>query len=169
MSENFSYYDCKAVDCRCTTEDKCRFYQGYAEGSHYEGYIAKDVLYFGENFHFGVDMFEYTFGCVKTETKYFYSQEADGILGLSADRASQNLNRFEPIYDVMFEQKIIEKREFSMCLGKNGGYIQIGGYDGTAHLEDVQWIKILNKNSDYKVPLRGIMMNNHVMKGSSSQ
>lgn len=169
MSENFSYYNCDAVDCRCTVEKKCRFYQGYAEGSHYEGFIAKDVLYFGENFHFGVDMFEYTFGCVKTETKYFYSQEADGILGLSADKASQNLNKFEPIYDVMYEQKIIEKRMFSMCLGKDGGYIQIGGYDGTAHLEDVKWMKTLYKNNDYKVPLRGITMNNHVMKGTDSQ
>ena len=35
----------------------------------------------------------------------------------------------------MFEQKIIEKRIFSMCLGKNGGYIQMGGYDGTGHFE----------------------------------
>ena len=67
-------------------------------------------------------MFEYTFGCVHTETKYFYSQEADGILGLSSEKPSQNLNRFEPIYDVMQEQGIIDKRQFSMCLGKNGGY-----------------------------------------------
>jgi len=67
-------------------------------------------------------MFNYTFGCIHTETKYFYSQEADGILGLSAQRPRMNLNRFEPIYDVMKEQGIIEKRQFAMCLGKNGGY-----------------------------------------------
>lgn len=79
-------------------------------------------------------MFTYTFGCVHTETKYFYSQEADGILGLSSQRPEMNLNRFEPIYDVMHEQGIIEKRQFSMCLGKNGGYFQIGGYDKTGHI-----------------------------------
>lgn len=56
-SETFKYYDCTQVECRCTSENKCRFYQGYAEGSHYEGYIARDSLYFGENFHFGADMF----------------------------------------------------------------------------------------------------------------
>ena len=74
------------------------------------GYVSKDTLYFGENYNYGVDEFEYTFGCVHEETKYFYSQEADGILGLSSERPSQNLNRFEPIYDVMHEQGIIDKR-----------------------------------------------------------
>ena len=122
MSENFSLFDCNKVDCKCADKNRCRFYQGYAEGSRYEGFVAKDSLYFGENFHYGVDMFNYTFGCIHTETKYFYSQEADGILGLSAQKPRMNLNRFEPIYDVMKEQGIIEKRQFAMCLGKNGGY-----------------------------------------------
>ena len=52
LSDTFTYYDCQKVDCRCTTGNKCRFYQGYAEGSRYEGFIAKDTLYFGENFHY---------------------------------------------------------------------------------------------------------------------
>ena len=30
----------------------------------------------------------------------------------------------------MQEAGIIEKRQFALCLGKNGGYMQIGGYDG---------------------------------------
>jgi len=55
------------------TENRCRFFQGYAEGSRYEGYVASDTLYFGENFHYGVDMIKYTFGCVQTETNYFYT------------------------------------------------------------------------------------------------
>ena len=174
-SESFQLYDCTKVDCKCATSNRCRFYQGYAEGSKYEGYVAKDALYFGESFHYGVDMFEYTFGCVHTETKYFYSQEADGILGLSSERPSQNLNRFEPIYDVMHAQGIIEKRQFSMCLGKNGGYFQIGGYDKTGHIprpadgaDDVQWVKLLHKNDDFKVGFRGMLINNHPMNGSSS-
>jgi len=62
-----------------------------------------------------------------------------------------NINKFEPVYDVMKEQGIIEDRIFSMCLGKNGGYFQIGGYDKTGHLvdptrensRDVTWIPLL--------------------------
>ena len=62
-----------------------------------------------------------------------------------------NVNRFEPLYDVMKQQGIIETRTFAMCLGKNGGYFQMGGYDKTGHLMDlkrdntldVQWMKLL--------------------------
>ena len=82
-STSFTLYDCRHTDCTCSDYNRCRFYQGYAEGSKYEGYLVSDQFYFGENYHFGQDAFTYTFGCVKLETKYFYSQDADGILGLS--------------------------------------------------------------------------------------
>lgn len=42
----------------------CQFYQGYAEGSHYDGYVVRDDFYFGENAH-EEDKVSYTFGCVK--------------------------------------------------------------------------------------------------------
>ena len=60
---------------------------------------------------------------------------------------------------------------FSMCLGKNGGYFQIGGYDKTGHIDnqDVTWLKMTQKNADYKVPFHGIKMNNHLMSETSSQ
>lgn len=48
-----------------------------------------------------------------------------------------NSNLYEPIYDVMHEYGLIEDRIFAICLGKNGGYLQIGGYDGKGHLDDV--------------------------------
>lgn len=53
----------------------------------------------------------------------------------------------------MKETNLIEKRMFSLCLGKNGGYFQIGGYDGTSHLEEeVKWIPLM-KTSMYKIEL----------------
>ena len=72
-SNTFELFNCQKVDCRCIAGNHCRFYQGYAEGSSYYGYLSKDMLYLGENYHYGVDMFEYTFGCIYQETKYFYS------------------------------------------------------------------------------------------------
>lgn len=97
------------------------------EGSHYAGYWVRDELYFGENTHFGMDAIEYTFGCAKEETNYFYTQAADGILGMM--RRDQDENLYTPIYEVLYERKLIEKRMFSLCLGKNGGYMQMGGFD----------------------------------------
>lgn len=39
-----------------------------------------------------------------------------------------------PIFEVMKKAGIIEREMFSLCLGKDGGYFQIGGYDQTSHL-----------------------------------
>ena len=108
--------------------DRCKFYQGYAEGSLYDGYIVNDKIYFGELVDSDEDGFLYNFGCVKQETNYFYTQQADGILGMSRGGGNAK-NLFTPIYEVMYQKGIIEKKMFSICLGKNGGYTQIGGYD----------------------------------------
>ena len=56
----------------------------------------------------------------------------------------------------------------------------MGGYDKTGHIpkppaspyvmpdDDVEWVKILHANDDFKVGFRGIMLNNHLMNGSES-
>jgi hypothetical protein len=92
------------------------------------------MLYFGENAHEGLDSFTYTFGCVKRETHFFYTQDADGILGMSNASSDDNSNKFVPIYKVMYEKGLIDKMMFTLCLGRNGGYFQIGGFDGTGFI-----------------------------------
>jgi hypothetical protein len=53
-----------------------------------------------------------------------------------------------------------------MCLGKNGGYLQIGGFDGKGHLDkDIQWTR-LKDSHNFLVSLHGISMNDHLMQGS---
>ena len=52
----------------------------------------------------------------------------------------------------MRDQNLVEKRMFALCLGKNGGYMQIGGYDKTGFIdEDVTWMPLTNRYSDFKV------------------
>ena len=61
------------------------------------------MVYFGDNFHED-DGFEFNVGCVQRETKYFYSQDADGILGL----ANSSPAHFKPIYKALFDQSKVE-------------------------------------------------------------
>ena len=83
------------------------------------GFLVKDQMHFGENHHPQLDAFNFTFGCVTAETNLFYTQAADGILGLSKGTYNANM---KPIYEVMKSDHLIEKEMFSLCLGKNGGY-----------------------------------------------
>ena len=81
-------------------------------------------------------------------------------------RGGGNLkNLFSPIYEVMYQKGIIEKKMFSICLGKNGGYTQIGGYDCQGHLENVTWVSMLPTN-DFKVNIAGVNMNERFIEGS---
>lgn len=68
----------------------------------------------------------------------------------------------------MYEQKVIERKLFALCLGKDGGYFQIGGYDEESHLEDeVSWIKMLDKPS-FEINIQGISINNHPITKASN-
>jgi len=43
---------------------------------------------------------------------------------------------------------------FTLCLGKNGGYFQIGGYNQDKHMEEIMWTKLSRKEKDnYIFPL----------------
>lgn len=56
---------------------------------------------------------------------------------------------------------------FGLCLGKNGGYFQIGGYDKQSFIDqDLQWTPLQRRHADFKISLDGMMMNNHYMAGS---
>ena len=63
------------------------------EGSSYSGYLVQDKIYFGDEWHHGHDGIDFTFACVENETNHFYSQDADGILGMGMEHS--------PIYDAM--------------------------------------------------------------------
>ena len=66
-------YNCKKDSgCKCLANDRCKFYQGYLEGSAYDGFMVEDQVYFGDDYHNGLDAFMFSFGCVSKETNMFY-------------------------------------------------------------------------------------------------
>lgn len=107
----------------------CDFNQAYGEGSSYSGFLARDTFYFGSDYHVGDDAFDMTFGCVTQETHLFYTQEADGILGLTKSNSATSGGLMKPIFEQMADKGVIDQKTFTLCLGKNGGYFQVGGFD----------------------------------------
>jgi hypothetical protein len=100
---------------------------------------------------------------VKRETDIFYTQKADGILGLSPGGQNISPNLFTPIYDVIFQSGLSPNRMFTICLGKNGGYMQLGGYNSQGALQKTtDWVSLL-PHHNFLINVFGLKMNNHLM------
>lgn len=136
-SKSAEFLDCKKDHCSCGDENRCTFTQGYGEGSAYYGFWINETVYFDENRH-EEDKVRMTVGWVFKETKLFYSQQADGIMGLST---AGNL-KSKPIYYHLYDEGLIEHLEFSLWFGHNGGRFTVGGYDEKLIIKTQEkWVK----------------------------
>lgn len=63
---------------------------------------------------------------------------------------------------------IVDKVEFALCLGANGGRFTIGGYEESiqANPEDrVEWFPMNQPLVHYKIPLQKVMVGNTEIPG----
>ncbi|KAL4490371.1 hypothetical protein ABPG72_002581 [Tetrahymena utriculariae] len=171
--------------CSCSNQDLnlCTFEQNYSEGSSYQGYYMIDQAIFGDELYkaytnktlletliqekyFDIQT-QFMFGCATTETKLFRSQQVDGILGLGPDTNQQNTQ--PNLIDMAFKthNHTSEKLEFSLCLGIDSGYLQIGGYNSQDHLLQGNNIKIKYDTSlvsdQYGVKLHKLKIGNQTL------
>jgi len=68
----------------------------------------------------------------------------------------------------MYEAEIINKKMFTLCLGKNGGSFGIGGYNTDSHLDSISWFPMQHTGNGYRFKLTGVAVNEHPMAGSSA-
>ncbi|KAJ8772563.1 hypothetical protein K2173_027740 [Erythroxylum novogranatense] len=99
----------------CNSRKLCRFARHYLEQSSSSGFLVDDVISFGGGSEF--ERQRIVFGCAEQETGEIYSQRADGIMGLRADRLS--------IVDQLVDQGVISN-SFSLCFGSSGGVMILG-------------------------------------------
>lgn len=98
----------------------------------------------------------FPFGCVERETKLFFSQPANGILGF-APTSSNNAG----FVSLAKEKGLIKNKVFSMCLAKSGGYISLGDYSLATqfHKGTPKFIPYFSGNM-YKITLNSYQMEN---------
>lgn len=94
----------------------------------------------------GFEKLIFKINLILRETNLFYSQQADGILGLGVSTNGLKISNFNYMFlvssilpsliDFTFQQhnEIDEGLAFSLCFAYEGGYMTIGGYNRNKHL-----------------------------------
>lgn len=115
---------------------RCFYRQGYTEGSFIEGYMFEDMVSLGDTLQHNPPV-RGKMGCHQNENKLFYTQQANGILGLGPS------SRSTTILETLFrDQEHVDARVFSICLAEWGGRLSVGGYNSTYHVGAVNWVKM---------------------------
>lgn len=139
--------------CYACTQNQCRFYQRYVEGSSISGFYVEDYVQFGED----SERVKFVFGCDDSETFLFRTQLADGIMGLA-----ENSRDEKTIIDAVYESQNVTSDVFSLCFGAKGGFMTIGGYNISTHLSPLQSFPMHN-DQNYQLKFQGITISNHTV------
>jgi len=139
-SETARWFGCD--DCADCLEGRCPYSETYAEGSSIAGSWFDDIMELGDSFSKNPAV-RVQMGCHNNEDNLFYTQQANGIMGLapSTGKASQ-----PTILQQMFQdKKHIDTSVFSICLATWGGRMTVGGFNSSYHivkpfLDPIQWV-----------------------------
>ncbi|CAL1146693.1 unnamed protein product [Cladocopium goreaui] len=137
--------DCKASSCK---SNHCTYHQGYTEGSSIGGWWFEDVVRLGDLFQHNPQM-RAALGCHQEETRLFYTQKANGIMGI----------RQPPTGDPTLLQQLLRDREhinadvFSMCIAESGGHLAVGGPNTSYHRGEVKHLKMRLSGGFFNVQL----------------
>ena len=141
---------CGMVTSRCNSNKQCEFNIKYSEGSELTGLYINETIRLGDNY-LNEEGYHLPIGCTITENSLFFTQLADGIMGLS--------NSDKCFVTMLYNEKIISHNVFSLCLSQKGGYFSIGGVNTTYHYEkNITYIPI-RKDPFYSLVLDTIHIN----------
>lgn len=130
--------------------------------------------------HTGTSMTLSIFLFFTRETKLFYEQEADGILGLGI-LTNSNLDLIYFVNSILDEQSppnLLDAlslsndsytRAFSLCLAQDGGYFSVNGYNHVYHTsENIQYTEYFPDHHQYRVVINKVQVADQVLSSLSS-
>ncbi len=138
-SSSAEWEECDAECPGSCVNNKCSYEVSYSEGSSISGSWFSDMVQLGDWAEDNVAVRSQV-GCHSSETKLFFTQTVNGILGL----APRRVGAFPTIVGTLFQDPQINKYLFSLCLGPQGGELTVGGFN-SSFLENggsssLQWI-----------------------------
>ncbi|CAK9065233.1 unnamed protein product [Durusdinium trenchii] len=95
--------------CKCSSDNRCKYSETYSEGSAITGHWFMDKARLGDSFENNTAV-EVKMGCHDSENKLFYTQKANGIMGLApilpAAWAPQEAARAPEILEDLFRDLV---------------------------------------------------------------
>lgn len=148
QSSSGNWINCGVKECTGTCrEGHCGYHQGYTEGSSISGWYFQDMVRLGDSIQRNPPV-RTQMGCHQDENRLFYTQKANGIMGIRPPGKTQRT-----ILDDLFADKEhIDSRVFSLCLSEWGGRLVVGGYNKSYHTGKIQYVP-LGARGYYNIPL----------------
>ncbi|CAK0873720.1 unnamed protein product [Prorocentrum cordatum] len=159
QSGSLSWQTCTDCPGSCSKDqDRCPYKESYAEGSEISGFWFDDMVELGDAFSKNPPV-RVTLGCHTNENKLFYSQRANGIMGLAPTTGVPNRPAF---LESMFQDTAhVNTDVFAICLATWGGRLTVGGYNSSYHLGggggELHWVA-MNAGHYYYVSPRGLSL-----------
>ena len=145
----------EAAYCRSCSRRQCGYTVSYQEGSSYSGFLAHDVVHFGDAGAVrgaggaACASFRFAFGCSTDETGLFQSQRADGIMGLASTQRRDAAPSNPTVLEALAEAGVVANA-FSLCIGRELGRLTFGmppdPPGGAAALPPRLWTRVVDSN-----------------------
>ena len=146
--------ECNSLSSSCI-ENRCGFSISYSEGSSLAGFFNMQKVSFeiiNKTPNITTKSFVIPIGCTTTETHLFKTQLADGIMGLN--------NGGKSFITLLYKNKIISRHLFTICFGQNDGYFSIGEIDTTYHKSKIEYVPIINEQTNFYININKITIGN---------
>lgn len=154
QSTTAQWLDCGNTCRSSCTSGHCAYQQGYTEGSSINGYYFRDWVRLGDALQKNPPVMA-EMGCHQEENKLFYTQKANGIMGIRPPKPGS-----ATILEQLFADKEhVDTQVFSLCLAENGGSMVAGGFDPSYNTGEMKYFPMDTASSYYGVPLRRMVIN----------
>ena len=138
-------------------KNTCNFLNQKLNGDGLSGYYLSNVVYFEENQDLNstnslnkkiYKSHALPIGCTLAEYGKYKNRNVDGIMGIN--------NKKRSFVSLLYNLKIINKNIFSLCFGKDGGYMSIGEIITKYHFSKfITYVPLLN-STNYLIKIIGI-------------
>lgn len=162
---------CKAIRGQCSVCSKntraccsglmpkqCGFFLQYVDGSGAKGALVQADVSLG-----GLTV-PLKFGAILSVTKGFENDIVEGILGMAFKSLACNPTCVLPLFDALVESGQVKRDVFSVCTGRHGGMLTLGGSNPAMYKGSLEYVPIAKLGKQphfYNVAVSGAKVGQH--------